>query len=172
MNNNRSNNIWTVSFILNADGLGSGDAVVTLNPGVNGFGNDDCYEVEVFGDFVDEINTIDEAFFLAEDMVSFYDAMNTVENEIEEEIHELENELSSLDRIGHYLGETFSGILFDFLHEELNVQLEQLEALAKYNYDMFVEDSDAAEEKAIIDMIDEALAVETNGNVRGPFSVI
>ena len=197
MENNSSNNTWTVNFILNTDGLGGGDAVVTLVAGVNGLGTENVYEVEVLGDFVAEADTIEEAFALAEDMISFYDAVNTVTVEVEEEIEALESELAATEKISYLLSLVDTTNIIGFLCEEIDEQLELLEALENYDYDMFAEDRDAAEENAIIDMIDEALfdvsidalideyvesfesfaakvAVEeeANGNVRGPFSTI
>ena len=188
MINNSSNNTWTVQFLLN-----EGDAIVTRT-------EDDIYEVEVLGDLVAEADTIEEAFALAEDMISFHDAVNVVVNEVEEEIEELENEIFALDKIAEYLYTAdFDPIdVYSFLEDEINEQLELLEALDNYDYDMFVEDRWNAEEDAVIEMIDEALAddeqnewdaviaeliaeleaafeveeEEVNGNVRGPFSVI
>ena len=199
MTNNSSNNTWTVNFILNANGLGGGDAVITLNEVLDSY----VYEVEVLGDLVADTDTIEEAFALAEDMISFYDAVNAVVVEVEEEIEELENEIAALDKVGHYLGETFSNILFNFLSDEIGEQLNLLEGLDNYDYDMFVEDREEsllntpefADFDALIDEIvdsiwaDEeafeygykaeeerihALDIEedVNGNLRGPFSTI
>ena len=174
MINNSSNNTWTVQFLLN-----EGDAIVTRT-------EDDIYEVEVLGDLVAEADTIEEAFALAEDMISFHDAVNVVVNEVEEEIEELENEIEALGKIGHYLGETFSEILFNFLADAMDEQLETLEALNNYDYDMFVEDREEAELDALIDSLiadeeafeenfkaeEERFEAEVNGNVRGPFSTV
>jgi hypothetical protein len=198
MENNSSNNTWTVNFILNANGLGGGDAVVTRT-------ENDVYEVEVFGDLVADADTIEEAFALAEDMVSFTDAVNAVTVEVEEEIVVLENELDAVEKISHLLSLVSTTNLVGFLCDEIDEQLELLEALENYTYDMFVEDRWDAEEEAVIEMIDEAIAEEeeeeeeewdaaewdaaidafideileeeaveeeVNGNVRGPFSVI
>ena len=176
MTNNSSNNTWTVQFLLN-----EGDAIVTRT-------EDDIYEVEVLGDLVAEADTIEEAFALAEDMISFHDAVNVVVNEVEEEIEELENELFALDKIAEYLYTAgFDPIdIYSFLEDEINEQLELLEALDNYDYDMFVEDREEAELDALIDALiedeesfeenfkaeEERFEAEVNGNVRGPFSVI
>ena len=172
MNNNSSNNTWTVNFILNANGLGGGDAVVTLNENI--------YEVEVLGDFVAETDTIDEAFALAEDMVSFNDAVTAVTVEVEEEIENLEKELKAVDTISHLLSSADSMNIVGFLSDEINEQLELLEALDNYDYDMFVEDREEAEmdfEEFVDEIVDELIAAaeeeeEVNGNVRGPFGTI
>ena len=194
MNNNSSNNTWTVNFILNANVDGGGDAIVTLI-------NEGIYEVEVLGDLVGDTDTIEEAFALAEDMISFHDAVSTVTVEVEEEIENLEKELEAVDTISHLLSLVDSMNIVGFLHEEIDEQLEFIEALENYTYDMFVEDRWDAGEEAVIEMIDEALAEEesdaiidavidmyvenfesflaatekeeeVNGNVRGPFSVV
>jgi hypothetical protein len=114
-------------------------------------------------------------------------------NEVEEEIEELENEIFALDKIAEYLYTAdFDPIdVYSFLEDEINEQLELLESLENYTYDMFVEDRWDAEEEAVIEMINEALAdewddvitefvseleteetEEVNGCLRGPFSVI
>ena len=148
MENNSSNNAWTVQFLFN-----EGDAIVTRT-------ENDVYEVEVFGDLVADADTIEEAFALAEDVISFTDAVNAVTVEVEEEIVELENELDAVDKIGYLLTEAVADNLVGFLCDEIDEQLELLEALENYNYDMFVEDRWNAEEDAIIDMIDEAIAAD------------
>jgi hypothetical protein len=178
MENNSSNNAWTVQFLFN-----EGDAIVTRT-------ENDVYEVEVFGDLVADADTIEEAFALAEDMVSFTDAVSAVTVEVEEEIVVLENELDAVEKISHLLSLVNTTNLVGFLCDEIDEQLELLESLENYTYDMFVEDRWDAEEEAVIEMIDEAIwdaaidefideileeeAVEeeVNGNVRGPFSVI
>ena len=156
-NNNMNNNTatWEVFFATQ-----NGDAVISVVDG--------AYEVEVFGDLVAETDTIGEAFALAEDMLSFHNAVDSVAGEIEDEISELENELAALDKIGHYLGEEFSVILVDFLNEDLDEQLELLEAIENYDYNMFVEDRESEEDENN----EPANDAEVNGNVRGPFSTI